>query len=139
VTLDAPVLSTDARKRKSTARGGPDTPTRVFDSSPVRNYRSPINSGDETAILPAGGSYREPLVMCYLESKTQDQAAAQFGLAKSTLKERQERGKELLRARPAALLVAATWPAPVAACYRPTFISATVKAACLSVAGQATR
>jgi RNA polymerase sigma factor (sigma-70 family) len=90
--------------------------------------------------------YREALVMCYLESKTQDQAAAQLGLAKSTLKERLERGKELLRARlvrrglgPAALLVAVTWPAPVAsACCRATFLSATVKAACQSVAGQAT-
>jgi RNA polymerase sigma factor (sigma-70 family) len=90
--------------------------------------------------------YRVALVMWYLESKTQDQAAAQLGLAKSTLKVRLERGKELLRARlvrrglgPAALLVAATWPAPVAsACFRPTFMSATVQAACLSVAGQAT-
>jgi RNA polymerase sigma factor (sigma-70 family) len=90
--------------------------------------------------------YRVALVMCYLESKTQDQAAAQLGLAKSTLKERLERGKELLRARlvrrglgPAVLLVAATWPAPVAsACFLPTLMSATVKAAGLSVAGQAT-
>jgi RNA polymerase sigma factor (sigma-70 family) len=90
--------------------------------------------------------YRVALVMCYLESKTQDQVAAQLGLAKSTLKERMERGKELLRARlvrrglgSAVLLVAATWPAPVAsACFLPTFMSATVKAACLPVAGQAT-
>jgi RNA polymerase sigma factor (sigma-70 family) len=90
--------------------------------------------------------YRVALVMCYLESKTQDQAAAQLGLARSTLKVRLERGKELLRARlvrrglgPAALLVAATWPAPVAAaCFRPTFMSATVQAACLAAAGQAT-
>src|SRR5258708_6238994 len=42
--------------------------------------------------------YRVALVMCYLESKTQDQAAAQLGLAKSTLKIRLERGKQLLRA-----------------------------------------
>jgi hypothetical protein len=90
--------------------------------------------------------YRGALVLCYLEGKTQDQAAAQLGLAKSTLKVRLERGKELLRARlvrrglgPVALLVAATWPAPVAsACFRPTLMSATVKAACLSVAGSAT-
>ena len=90
--------------------------------------------------------YRAALVMCYLESKTQDQAAAQLGMAKSTLKVRLERGKELLRARlvrrglgPAVLLVAASSLAPVAsACLRPTFLSATVKAACLSVAGQAT-
>src|SRR5262249_15363650 len=90
--------------------------------------------------------YRVALVMCYLESKTQDQAAAQLGLAKSTLKVRLERGKALLRARlvwrglgPAVLLAAATWPAPVAsACYRSTVLSATVKAACLSAAGRAT-
>ena len=37
--------------------------------------------------------YRAPLVACYLEGKTQDQAAAQLGLAKSTLKERLERGR----------------------------------------------
>jgi RNA polymerase sigma factor (sigma-70 family) len=90
--------------------------------------------------------YRVALVLCYLEGKTQDQAAAQLGLAKSTLKVRLERGKAFLRARlvrrglcPAVLLVAASSPATVArACLRPSFVSATVKAACLSVAGQAT-
>jgi RNA polymerase sigma factor (sigma-70 family) len=89
--------------------------------------------------------YRVALVMCYLESKTQDQAAEQLGLAKSTLKERLERGKALLRARlvqrglgPAVLLAVAAWQAPVAsACFRSTFLSATVQAAFLSVAGQA--
>jgi RNA polymerase sigma factor (sigma-70 family) len=99
---------------------------------------------EEPSRLPE--RYRAALVLCYLENKTQDQARAQLGLAKSTVKERLERGKELLRARlvrrglgPAALLVAATWPAPVAAaCYRTTFLSATVKAACLSAARQAT-
>jgi RNA polymerase sigma factor (sigma-70 family) len=90
--------------------------------------------------------YRMVLVMCYLESKTQDQAAAKLGLAKSTLKERLERGRELLRARlvgrglgPAALLAAAAWPAAVAsACLPSTLVSATVNAAGLSVAGQGT-
>jgi RNA polymerase sigma factor (sigma-70 family) len=90
--------------------------------------------------------YRVPLVMCFLEGKTQDQAAAQLGLAKSTVKERLERGKEFLRARlvrrglgPAALLVAAAWPAAIAsACLPSTFIASTVKAAGLSAVGQAT-
>ena len=57
--------------------------------------------------------YRVPLVACYLEGKTQDEAAAQLGMAKSTLKERLERGRSLLRTRlvrrgfgPAALLAA---------------------------------
>jgi RNA polymerase sigma factor (sigma-70 family) len=89
---------------------------------------------------------RVALVMCYLQSKTQDQAAAQLGLAKSTLKERLERGRELLRKRlvrrglgPAALLAAAAWPAAVAsACLPESFVSATVKAAGLLAAGQPT-
>jgi cytochrome c peroxidase len=65
--------------------------------------------------------YRAPLVACYLQGKTQDDAAAQLGLAKSTLKERLERGRALLRARlvrrglgPAALLLATAWPAAAA-------------------------
>src|SRR5262245_58242293 len=61
--------------------------------------------------------YRGPLVACYLAGKTQDEAAAQLGVAKSTLKERLEHGRSLLRARlvrrglgPAALLAVAAWP-----------------------------
>src|SRR5439155_7580866 len=43
--------------------------------------------------------YRAPLVLCYLQGKTQDEAAAQLGLAKGTLKGHLERGRALLRAR----------------------------------------
>src|SRR5262249_44488452 len=43
--------------------------------------------------------HRAPLVLCYLEGKTQDEAAGLLGVAKSTLKERLERGRALLRAR----------------------------------------
>src|SRR5262245_46418973 len=65
--------------------------------------------------------YRMPLVLCYLEGKPQEQAADELGLAKSTLRVRLERGRDLLRARlvrrglgPAALLTAASWPAVTA-------------------------
>src|SRR5262249_49476547 len=61
--------------------------------------------------------YRVPLVLCYLEGKTQEQAADELGVAKSTLRQRVERGRDLLRTRlvrrglgPAALLAAAAWP-----------------------------
>ncbi len=89
--------------------------------------------------------YRAPLVVCYLEGKTQDKAAAQLGLAKSTLKERLERGRSLLRARlvrrglgPTAVLVATAWPSATAtACPPATLVSSTVKAASLFAAGQA--
>jgi RNA polymerase sigma factor (sigma-70 family) len=62
--------------------------------------------------------YRGPLTLCYLEGRTLDQAAAQLGLAKSTLKLRLERARAVLRARlvrrglgPAVGLLASAWPA----------------------------
>jgi cytochrome c peroxidase len=88
--------------------------------------------------------YRVPLVACYLEGKTQDEAAAQLALAKSTLKERLERGRSLLRTRlvrrglgPPAVLLATAWPSATASAYLPaTLASATIKAASLCAAGQ---
>jgi RNA polymerase sigma factor (sigma-70 family) len=90
--------------------------------------------------------YRVPLVMCYLEGTTQDKAAVQLGLANSTLKERLERGRVLLRARlvrrglgPAAVVLAAAWPsAKASACLSLTLVTSTIRAAVLSAAGQAT-
>jgi cytochrome c peroxidase len=88
--------------------------------------------------------YRVPLVACYLEGKTQDEAAAQLGLAKSTLKERLERGRSLLRARlvrrglgPMAALAAAAWPSADASASVPVaLVSSTVRAAGLFAGGQ---
>jgi RNA polymerase sigma factor (sigma-70 family) len=89
--------------------------------------------------------YRVPLVACYLEGMTQGEAAAQLGLAKTTLKERLERARSMLRARlvrrglePAAVLVATAWPSSTAlACLSKTLVSSTIKAASLFAAGQA--
>lgn len=43
--------------------------------------------------------YRQPLVLCYLEGKTRDEAATALGCPLGTLKDRLERGKRLLHAR----------------------------------------
>lgn len=43
--------------------------------------------------------YREPLLLCYFETKTRDQAARQLGWSLRTLERRLERGLKLLRAR----------------------------------------
>jgi RNA polymerase sigma factor (sigma-70 family) len=43
--------------------------------------------------------YRLPLLLCYLEGQTQDEAAKQLGLSLSTLRRRLEKGRESLRAR----------------------------------------
>ncbi len=88
--------------------------------------------------------YRAPLVLCYLEGATQEAAAEQLGVANSTLRERLERGRALLRTRlvrrglgPAAVLVAAAWPAASASAGLPvSLIVSTVKAASLFAAGQ---
>src|SRR5262249_35924007 len=43
--------------------------------------------------------YRAPLVLCYLEGATRDEAAQQLGWSLATLKRRLEQGRKLLRAR----------------------------------------
>jgi cytochrome c peroxidase len=90
--------------------------------------------------------YRVPLVLCYLEGKTQEQAVNELGVAKSTLRERLERGRNLLRARlvrrglgPAALLIVAAWPTTNASAWvAPGLMAYTTNAACQFAAGQAT-
>jgi RNA polymerase sigma factor (sigma-70 family) len=89
--------------------------------------------------------YRAPLVLCYLEGMTQDAAAVQLNLAKSTLRERLERGRAQLRLRlirrglgPAALLLAAAWPAARTTAGVPAALTAsTLEAAAMGVAGKA--
>ncbi len=65
--------------------------------------------------------YRGPLVLCYLEGKTQDEAARLLGVSKAALKKHLERGREVLRARlvrrglgPTAILAVAAWPSATA-------------------------
>jgi RNA polymerase sigma factor (sigma-70 family) len=43
--------------------------------------------------------YRAPLVLCYLEGRTQDEAARQLGWSLNTLRRRLEQGRRLLEAR----------------------------------------
>jgi len=52
---------------------------------------------DELQRLPA--KYRAPLLLCYLEGKTRDEAAVQLGWSPGSVKGRLERGREMLRSR----------------------------------------
>src|SRR5215213_1288649 len=52
---------------------------------------------EELAALPE--ELRAALVACFLEERTQDEAAHELGWSLSTLRRRLDRGKELLRAR----------------------------------------
>src|SRR5207237_3276430 len=52
---------------------------------------------EELARLPAKN--RAPLILCCLEGTARDEAAQQLGWTLQTVKDRLERGRELLRAR----------------------------------------
>src|SRR5579864_941979 len=51
----------------------------------------------ELARLPE--RFRQPLILCYLEGKTRDEAASELGWSLSTFRGRLERGRERLRCR----------------------------------------
>jgi RNA polymerase sigma factor (sigma-70 family) len=51
----------------------------------------------DEALRGVPAKYRTPLLLCYLEGQTRDQAARQLGWSLATLKRRLERGRELLR------------------------------------------
>jgi RNA polymerase sigma factor (sigma-70 family) len=128
-----------ARRRKHEARASPPIPSAPDDLS-WREVRQVMH--EELNRLPE--RFRAPLVLCYLESKTQDEAAAALGLAKGTLRGHLERGRALLRQRlarrglgPAGVLAAASWPALSPAGVPIALAGGTVRAACAVANGKA--
>jgi len=87
--------------------------------------------------------YRSPLVLCYLDGKTRDEAAQQLSIRAGTLHGRLERGRELLRKRLtargltlSAALFATALSANVAhAALSPTLVLSSTRAALLLAAG----
>ena len=80
--------------------------------------------------------FRAPLVLCYLEGKPQDRAAAELGLAKGAFRGRLERGREQLRRRlvrrglgATAAVLASSWPLTVSASVPAQLVTPTVQAA----------
>jgi HEAT repeat protein len=87
---------------------------------------------EELARLPP--RYRAPLLLCYLEGKTRDEAARQLGWGLGTLRGRLERARERLRGRLARRGIAlssallATFPREATA-LPPSLVAATARAA----------
>jgi len=87
--------------------------------------------------------YRLPLLLCYWEGKTRDEAAAQLGWTCGTLKERLQRGRNLLRGRltrrglvPSAALFAAFLAERAAAALSAALVQQTARAALCFAAGK---
>jgi RNA polymerase sigma factor (sigma-70 family) len=95
----------------------------------------------ELARLP--DKFRIPLVLCYLEGLTRDEAAQQLGWSSSTLKSRLEQARERLRRRlgsrglalSGALVASLFYEETASAAVPAALLDATVKAATLLAAG----
>jgi RNA polymerase sigma factor (sigma-70 family) len=87
-------LEAARRTRRERQRPAPE-PAETGDALTWGELRSLLD--EELGRLPAG--WRAPLILCYLEGRTQDEAARQLGWSKSTLRRRLERGRRLLQCR----------------------------------------
>jgi RNA polymerase sigma factor (sigma-70 family) len=131
-----------ARTGRGDARPGPEAPPGPMAEASWREVRQILD--EELQRLPE--SYRLPLVLCYLEGRTRDEAAAQLGWTLGRLKGLPERGRERLRgtlirrglapaAAGAALLAETALAAPVP----PLLAVAMLRAALRLAAGESLR
>jgi RNA polymerase sigma factor (sigma-70 family) len=130
-----------ARRQKHEARASQRSTATDPDELTWREIRRVVH--EELDRLPE--RHRAALVLCYLQGKTQDEAAVELGLPKGTLKGHLERGRSLLQARlvrrglgPGVVLALAAAPAATkAAGLSHPLVSATVKTATAFAAGKA--
>jgi RNA polymerase sigma factor (sigma-70 family) len=106
-----------ARRRARERRALPMAPADPTLDMTLRDLHRALH--EELRRLPE--KYRLPLVLCYLEGRSQEEAAGQLGWSKGTVRGRLDRGRDLLRRRLASrgvalsALLCATAVAPRAA------------------------
>ncbi len=82
-----------ARRRARRAPGGTGPCNPTHDAT----WRE-VQAALDEALMSLAEKYRAPLVLCYLEERTRDEAAQLLGLTLSTLRGRLERGRGQVRA-----------------------------------------
>jgi len=92
ISLDARARA--ARRRRHESQGAV-MPQEFSAAGPESDVRQVLD--DELRRLPE--KYRAPLVLCYLEGKTNDEAADQLGWTRGTIAGRLSRARDLLRGR----------------------------------------
>jgi RNA polymerase sigma factor (sigma-70 family) len=130
-----------ARRRKHEARAANHSPSPAPDEVTWKEVQEGLAA--ELARLPE--RWRAPLVLCYLEGLTRDEAARQLGWSKMTLRRRLDEARAALGRRLAGRGVA--WPAALGAVLvseavapavvRAGLVGPTLKAAACVAAGQA--
>src|SRR5262249_15597727 len=131
-------------------RGGRETtgidlttaPAELPDESALHELRPVIH--EEVHRLPA--KYRAPIILCYLEGLTHDEAARQLGWPKGTVAGRVARAREMLRKRltrrgivlSTALAALTLTPASASALVPATLVQSALRAGMLFAAGQST-
>src|SRR5262249_19571937 len=84
-----------ARRRACESRAAEQAPATTSNNVTWRELRAVLD--EELSRLPE--QQRVPLVLCYLEDRTQDEAARQLGWSLRTLKRRLQQGRQRLRDR----------------------------------------
>ncbi len=128
-----------ARRRREQQAARPDTLPQ--DGMTWGELRSALES--ELSQLPE--KWRSPLILCYLEGRTQDEAARQLGWSKATLRRRLEQARATLGSRlkargltvPAALSALLLSDCLASAAPAPGLVASTVETAARVAAGQA--
>jgi RNA polymerase sigma factor (sigma-70 family) len=83
-----------ASSRRARREGAAAVPEAVVPADPMTSQELIAALDEELDRLPP--RYREPLVLCYLEGLTRDEAAARLGVPEATLKSQLERGRKKL-------------------------------------------
>jgi RNA polymerase sigma factor (sigma-70 family) len=127
-----------ALRTRSERQAGERTPPTAVSEMNYEELHAILD--EEIAQLPE--KYALPLVLCYLEGKTNAQAAEQLGWPEGSISRRLSRGRELLRSRLmrrglalSAALIAAVFAKSAAASVPAELASATVQAGHLVVSG----